>query len=185
MKRATFLGSLVVACAVGGAGMWSWQHYRTETPQALATANMLPGGNQLAKTDPLMNDPVKEMERMHRQMEKFLYRDDFFGPSGFFGNVGTWFNTGQAGFGTRIQESEDDHSVFYTVKVGDKDASKVNVKVENGYVSINAKITDKTANAYAQSSISQSFPVPAGVDPDSAKVNQKGDSVVISFDKVS
>jgi len=196
MKKATFLGSLLAAFVLGGAGMWAWQQHRAEAPATLASATIdpgtttVPGSNPLmAQPDPMLNDPrlgdpIRQLEHMHRRMERMLNRD-FFGPAGFFGHPAARFSTAGMDFGTSIQESEDEHSVFYTVKVGDKDSSKVNVSVENGYVSINAEITDKTANAYAQSSMSQSFPVPAGVDPDSARVDQKGDSVVISFDKLS
>ena len=57
--------------------------------------------------------------------------------------------------------------------------------MQNGYVSISAELSSRSNNGYARSSVSESFPVPAGVDPNSAKVQKEGDAVVIRFDKVS
>jgi HSP20 family molecular chaperone IbpA len=142
--------------------------------------------------DPFAAEPFAAMRGMHLQMEQmrqrmqaFFNHDDFFGQSGLAGNFGSGFNAAPAGFETPIQQGEDDHSVFYTMTVGDSDVSNVNVSVENGYVSINAELTEKSSNSYAQSSVSQTFPVPAGVDPDSAKVDREKDAIVIRFDKVS
>ena len=185
MKKATFLGSLVIAFALGGAGMWAWQQHQQANSQVLAPVTSPSGGMALMQPGQALIDPIEEMEQMHRSMERFFNRDDLFNPGVFSGNFGSWFTTAAGGFGTGIQEAEDEQSVFFKMKVGDKDVSNVNVTVENGYVSINAEVTDETANAYAHSSISQSFPVPVGVDPDSAKIDQEGDSIVIRFDKLS
>jgi HSP20 family molecular chaperone IbpA len=185
MKKATFVSSLLVAFALGGAGMWAWHQHWAANPQTVAAHGMSADGKTLAQSGQPFVAPVMEMEQMQRRMEQFFNQEDFFSPGVFSGNFGSWFNTADGGFGTKIQEGEDEHSIFFKMKVGDKDVSDVNVTVDNGYVSINAEITDKTANAYSHSSVSQSFPVPVGADPDSAKIDQEGDSIVIRFDKLS
>lgn len=188
MKRAAFAGSLLVAFALGGAGVWSWQHYRDDraaVPEGIASSGDLAVDPLDQLSGPPVVDPVREMDRMRRQMQAFFNRDDFFRSGAFTGRFGSWFNSAQGGFGTRIEEGQDQDSVFYKLQVGDRDVSDVNVRVENGYVSINAQMKEQSDHAYAQSSISQTFPVPPGVDPDSAKVDREGDAIVVRFEKVS
>lgn len=186
MKKTVFVGSLLVASVLGAGVMSVYEHYRTgasRSGDAIAENSLAPGSPGL-QTDRLP-DPVKQMEEMRHQMEQFFNRDDFFKQGGFSGRFGSWFDTAQGAFGSRIEEGEDKKSVFYKIQVGDRDVSDVNVTVEDGYVSIGAEMTNKSNNAYSQSSISQTFPVPPGVDPDSAKIDQEGDAVIVRFNKVS
>jgi len=185
MKKVMFLSSLAIAFALGGTGMWAWQQHATEEQGPMAAADMPAGNDLLPPLNAALPDPMLEMQRMHRQMEQLCSRNDVFNPGAFSGNFGSWMNTGAGGFGVKIQEDEDDDSVFLKLKVGDKDVSDVNVSVADGYVSIDAEVTDKTDNSYAHSSVSQSFPVPAGVDPDSARITQEDGSIVIRFDKLA
>ncbi len=188
MKRAAFAGSLVAAFALGGAGMWAWQHSRHDNSPGAEDVMVV----STPKADPLdilsgapVVDPIQQMAQMRRQMEAFFDRDDFFRNGGFAGRFGSWFSGAQGSFGTRVEEGEDRDSVFYKLQVGDGDVSDVNVTVQNGYVSINARMNEQSRNAYASSSIAQTFPVPPGVNPDSAKVDREGDSIVVRFEKVS
>jgi len=122
---------------------------------------------------------------MEQQMQAFFKRGKVFGGAGFPGSFGASPGMAQADFGTGLVAGEDQDSVFYTLDTGGQAVSNVNVTVENGYVSIDAEMSDKSSNTYAHSSVSQTFPVPAGVNPDSARVDNQGDSIVIRFDKVS
>ena len=189
MNKVIFTASILIALVLGGAGMWAYQEYHPATSNSndVAGKSVFPNNLFNDKSFASAQDPFKEMERMRKQMDQFFKQDDFFGKGGISGNFGSWFNTPQGGFGTKIQRGEDDKSVFYKIKVGDEDLSNLRVNVEHGYVSIEAKLEDKSksGNSYAASSISENFPVPPGVDPNSAKIDKEGDSVVIRFDKVS
>ncbi|MEZ5572145.1 MAG: Hsp20/alpha crystallin family protein [Halioglobus sp.] len=204
MNKTRFYGSLLCAFAVGGGAMWAWQHYQaspTAEPVAAVAAPVAspvvaiatqPAPQLMPNPSTAMQDPFgsmqdihRQMEAMHQRMQAFLNQDDFFGQSGIVPGFGSGIAAAQAGFDTVLQEGEDDHSVFYTMELGNQDVSNVNVKVENGYVSINADLSEQSSNSYAHSSLSQTFPVPAGVNPDSAKVEKEKDAIVIRFDKVS
>ncbi|MEZ5501508.1 MAG: Hsp20/alpha crystallin family protein [Halioglobus sp.] len=222
MNKSFFLGSVLTAFALGGAGMWLWEQRASAAAQS-ATAMAAVPTSQGVQVQPLLQaqaqpqvqvqpqvkthpqhgaqpqpfggvaDPFlamaqmqqQAMQRMRQQMQAFFDHDDVFGGGALAGNFGAVTDPLQGGFSTGLQQGEDDHSVFYTMEVGDQDVSNLNVKVENGYVSINARLSDKSANAYSQSSVAETFPIPAGVDPDSAKVDQRDHAIVIRFDKVS
>jgi HSP20 family molecular chaperone IbpA len=194
MNKSIFFGSVLTAFALGGAGMWLWQQHQVPVAQEMNAAVTVSAPDTV-QAQPLRSpaDPFQAMaqmqqqamEDMHKQMQAFLNHDDFFSQSGVAANFGSLFNSAPTGIGAELQQGEDDHSVFFKLQVGDQDVSNLNVRVENGYVSINAELSDKSANAFARSTVSESFPLPAGVNPDSAKINKEKDSVVIRFDKVS
>jgi len=185
MNKLYFTVSILAALALGGAGMWAYQEYHAPASGTVVENSLFPDGLSGGKSARSSTGPLAEMERMRRQMDRFFKQDDFFGKGGISGNFGSWLNTPEGGFGTKIQQGEDDKSVFYKIKIGDEELSNVKVNVDNGYVSIDAKLEDKSKNAYSSSSISESFPVPAGVNPNSAKIEKEGNSIVIRFDKVS
>ena len=181
MSKLFFTGSILTAFLLGGAGVWSYQKYHVPASNDAVAKAVFPNNLLNDKSFDLSQDPLKEVEQIRRQMDQFFSQDDFFGK----GNFDSWLNTKQGGFGTRIQRGEDDKSVFYKIKVGDEDVSNLKVNVDHGYVSIDAKLVGKSGHTRAASSISESFPVPVGVDPNSAKIIKEGDSVVIRFDKIS
>jgi HSP20 family molecular chaperone IbpA len=197
MNKSVFFGSVLTAFALGGAGMWLWQQHQSpvaaEVKAAAVAADPTIATAQQAQAQPMgrPTDPFaameqmqqQAMEEMHKHMQAFFNHDDFFGQGGIAGNSGFPFSNAPPGIGTELQQGEDDYSVFYKLQVGN--LSNLNVKVENGYVSINAEMSNKSANALARSTISESFPLPAGVDPDSAKIDKENDAVVIRFSKVS
>jgi HSP20 family molecular chaperone IbpA len=187
MNKSIFFGSVLAAFALGGAAMWTWQQHRAPAAADNTTvaAVAAPGSIINPQSFPAMADPFRAMEAMRKQMEAMFAQDDFFDPLGYPGHSGSWFGAQQGGFGSGLEAGEDDHSVFYKLDIGDQDVSDLNVTVENGYVSINARLDKKSSNARAQSTLSESFPVPSGVDPDSAKVDKENDAIVIRFEKVS
>jgi hypothetical protein len=188
MNKSLFFGSVLTAFALGSAGMWVWQQHQAPVAQAMNAAVTVSAPAKVqAQPQPFHSptDPFQAMEEIHQQMQAFFNHDDFFSQGRIAGNSASPFSTAPGEIGTVLQQGEDDYSVFFKLKVGDQDVSNLNVKVENGYVSINAELSDKSANAVSRSTISESFPVPIGVDPDSAKIDKENDSVVIRFDKVS
>ena len=185
MNKMYFVAGIALAFVLGGAGVWGWQHYQQRAADSVAANSMIPPDLFSGSGINPSSDAFKEMERMRSQMDQFFKQDDFFGKNGITGNFGSWLNTPDGGFGAKIQKGQDEKTVFYKIKIGDKDLSNVKVNVDDGYVSIDARLVDKSKNGYAQSSISESFPVPSGVNPDSAKIDKEGDSIVIRFNKVS
>ena len=224
MTRMSYLGSIVVAFAVGGIGMWVVQgnykpilnhlasafHDSHIMPAAQAKPSPMHGTsnspgkvqsqNSIASTMPA--NPFAEMQRMQQQMNRFFSQDPFFNsgifggnplpqaghavtPNGFFGNNTTWFSGQPGSTGTTITQGQDAHSVYYKMKIGsNQDVSNVKVNVKDGYVSINAKLQSKASNSFSASTISEQFPVPAGVNANSAKITRQGDDIVIRFAKV-
>jgi len=237
MTKLNFLGSMLVAFALGGAGMWAYQgnfqpmlrhvvaavhHHSTDAvkPGGVASNNSgsVPTGRIIGHVNSnpgsalaqrqSSRDPFQQMLAMQQRMDSQMNRlfngqaNVFnFGPGGFFGNSGnqgvtqqgagpmnsfSFFSNGNATSwnGASLQKGEDNKSVYYKLNVGKKDLSNLKVNVDNGYVSIDARLQNKAAGSYSSSSISESFPVPAGVDPNSAKITHEGDDVVIRFAKV-
>ena len=231
MTRMSYLGSIVVAFAVGGIGMWvvqgnykpildhvsAWIHTEHTDPltQAKPSSNhgiAMPSSTSQGKVQsqnssgvsPLtaQANPFAEMQRMQQQMNRFFSQDPFFNsgifggnplpqaghavtPNGFFGNNTTWFSGQPGSTGSTITQGQDAHSVYYKMKIGNnQDVSNVKVNVKDGYVSINAKLQSKAANSFSASTISEQFPVPAGVNANSAKITRQGDDIVIRFAKV-
>lgn len=185
MNKSYFVAGILLAFLLGGAGMWAYQRYYAPAPNSVAENTPFPAPSFNGSNGMASSSAFKEMERMRRQMDQFFKQDDFFGKGGISGNFGSWLNTPGGGFGTKIKKGEDDKTVYYKIKIGDGDMSNVKVNVDGGYVSIDAKHKDKSKGAFAESSISESFPVPRGVNPNSAKIKKEGDSIVIRFDKVS
>lgn len=225
MTKLNFLGSMLIAFALGGAGMWAYDGnlkpllHRVESRGSVqttgqATASLAPGGvvpgnsgsitsnrGNLGSPLPLQGqlDPFQQMLHMQQQMNRIFGQDNFFnmGP-GFFGAApgqgngvgqgssqpGMNFFQGGTASNTSIEQGEDANSVYYKLHVGDQDLSNVKVNVTDGYVSIDAKLENKSSNSYSSSSVSERFPVPAGVDPDSAKISHEGNDLVIRFAKV-
>lgn len=227
MAGKTYLGSIVVAFALGGIGMWAGKpaldhllaEYHTGHNQPVtqdkpsSTHGMVKqSSNSPARVQSqgsvganvAQANPFAELRQMQQQMNRFFSQDPFFNsgifggnlppraghgvgpaPNGFFGNNTTWFSGQPGSTGTTITQGQDAHSVYYKMKIGNnQDVSNVKVNVKDGYVSINAKLQSKASNSFSASTISEQFPVPAGVNANSAKITRQGDDIVIRFAKV-
>lgn len=187
MKKTVFIVSIFSAFVLGGAGVWGWQQFHSggasSVPQGAQTS--LTGGDSLDEFLMSGRDPFNAMQRLHEQMNQFFRNDDFFSHDRNSGKFGSWFSTPATGFGAKIEQGQDASSVFYKIELGNNDLSDVHVNVKDGYVSIDAKKTKQSANTYRQSSVSQRFPVPSGVDPDSAKIDKQDNAIIIRFEKIS
>ena len=236
MTKASYLGSVLIAFALGGLGMWAvqgnykplWNHLlaqfdshhlvstsnrttpNTTSPAGVTSQSQQQSGQNVFSlgngSSQALANPFKEMARMQQQMNRFFGQNGFFGfggshvsgqsgstgqgffnsgPGGFFGNTSSFFSNPTGNMGATITQGETAHSVYFKMHLGHhQDASNVKVNVKHGYVSINAQLQSKSRNAFSSSSVSERFPVPAGVDPNSAKITKKGDSIVIRFSKV-
>lgn len=179
MKKTIVFASILIAFTLGAGAMWIYQRQHQPEVSPVASTDFLNGvfDNDFFRHS---NDPFQEMDRMRKRMDKL------FGDDRFSSNFDTWFDHRFGQFGaSSIEQGEDQNSVYYKMNVGDKDLVDLKVNVSDGYVSIDAKLKNESANSFSQSSVSQRFPVPAGVDPNSAKIEKQDGTVIIRFDKVS
>lgn len=142
-------------------------------------------------------DPFKEMDRMQQQMEKEFERlsgrsREDLGGSWLGDRFKHWFSNR---FGDRtagsITEREDDKYIYYDLAVGDRAPGDVNVKVEDGMVTITGSDESKQSGngsggqyqQYSSSSFQQRFPLPANADPDSVHVEQGKGVITVRIEK--
>lgn len=136
--------------------------------------------------------PFQQMRHIQQQMNQFFNHNGFSGgnnpannlagQSGLFGHFGSWLSHQPGKMDATITRGEDADSVFYKVKLGQgEDLDKVKVNVADGYVSINARLQNKSSHSYSASSVSERFPVPSDVEPNSAKIARHGDTIMIRF----
>lgn len=128
-------------------------------------------------------DPFEEMRRMREGMIKQFEQDE---GGGLFDS---WykkkFGGGNAGDITR---REDDHFVYYDIAVDGLRQEKVNVKVENGQLTISGQVEKKSeegnSGSYFKSSFQRSFPVPSNVDSGKFQLEQGKEKLVVKFPKI-
>lgn len=130
------------------------------------------------------HDPFEEMRRMREGMMKQFNQEE---GGGLFDS---WYAKKFGGGSLHdIQQREDDHFVYYDISVDGLKQEKVNVKVENGQVSISGQIEKKSdeagSNFFYSSSFQRSFPAPNKVDPNNAQIEQQKGKLVIKFPKVN
>lgn len=93
------------------------------------------------------NDPFEEMKRMRKQMEK---RMEEFGPSrrSMTNPFDPWFSD-KFGGGTinDITKREDNDFVYYDIQVDDVNATSINTKIENGYITITGSLEKKSLSS--------------------------------------
>lgn len=118
-------------------------------------------------------DPFREIERMRKHMDE-AFRDDGF-------SIG--FDRKSAFDVDNIVRQEDEDAISYRLNVKDQDVVDLKANVENGYVSIEAKLKRQTNTTVAESQFARRFPLPLDADPDSLAIDRDQDAVVIRFDK--
>lgn len=128
-------------------------------------------------------DPFKEIRRMREGMLKQFNQDE---GGGLFDS---WyqkrFGGGRAG---DITQREDDHYIYYDVSVQGLKPEKVNVKVENGQLSIYGQVEKKSdeagSSSYFSSSFHRSFPVPPNVESAKLQIEQKENMLIVKLPKL-
>ena len=190
----------VLCFALGIAVLLVIQNYRYSKVQDVGLAGELfsQEGGIDGTLDSFFNDdffessksPFEEMRKMQeRMMKQFESTDD--DPGG--GVFNSWFKKkfggGEPG---DIQRREDDDFVYYDVAIKNLVNSKLDIRVQDGQITISGTIEKKTSNEDDKESSSQfysstfhrSFPVPYGVDDTKAQMEQKGEKIVIKLPKI-
>lgn len=84
----------------------------------------------------------------------------------------------------KLEERDTGDHVELVLDVAGKSLADVQVESAQGYLSVDAELEEQSEHTRATYSISQRFPIPAGVNQDSLKVVHEQDEVIIRFDKV-
>jgi HSP20 family molecular chaperone IbpA len=135
------------------------------------------------------NSPFEEMRKMQeRMMKQFGTSEDLKG-----GIFDSWFKKKFGGGDPGdIHMREDDDYVYYDVAVKNLVNSKLDIRVQDGQITISGTIEKRSSNEDDKKSSSQfysstfhrSFPVPYGVDDTKAEMEQKGEKIIIKLPKI-
>lgn len=178
MKQYWF-GSLVIALAfvLGAGAMWAYQESRQ--PEVLSQAGTQEFLDNMFNDDffSRSRDPFREIERMRKHMDE-VFRDD-----GFSIGFDRWFDRKSAFDVDTIEQQEDENTISYRLNVEDQDVVDMKANVEDGYVSIEAKLKRQTNTTVAESQFARRFPLPVDADPDSLVIDRDKEDVIIRFDK--
>lgn len=130
------------------------------------------------------HDPFEQMRKMRKHMMK-----DFDAMENGGGLFDSWyrkrFGGGNAG---EVTQREDKDYVYYDIAIKDLNKEKLNVKVENGQISIAGQIEKKTQEegdaTFFSSSFHRSFPAPPEVDAKQVQMESSQDKLTLKFPKV-
>lgn len=148
--------------------------------------------------DSLFNDdffkssksPFEEMRKMQERMMKQFESSSSESREGIFDS---WFKKkfggGEPG---DIRMREDDDFVYYDVTIKNLVNSKLDIRVQNGQITISGTIEKKSSNQndkenssqFYSSTFHRSFPVPYGVDDTKAQMEQKDEKIIIKLPKI-
>lgn len=138
------------------------------------------------------NDPFEEMKQMRKQMEKRMegFGDNRHSMSNPFDS---WFSD-RFGGGTinDISKREDNDFVYYDIHVDDVNATSINTKIENGYITITGSLekksqssdNDNSAQGVFKSTFNRTFPLPEHVDQNKMQMTPEKDKIVLKFPKL-
>ncbi len=138
------------------------------------------------------NDPFEEMKQMRKQMEKRMegFGDNRHSMSNPFDS---WFSD-KFGGGTinDISKREDNDFVYYDIQVNDVNATSINTKIENGYITITGSLEKKSQSSDNDNSIqgvfkstfNRTFPLPEHVDQNKMQMTPEKDKIVLKFPKL-
>lgn len=138
------------------------------------------------------SDPFQEMQRFRRQFNNMMQN-----PGGnMFGNSwDDWLGGGYPGDSTGIRINTDEKKDAYviTLEIPNLRENKLNIDIEKGSVSIQGEFSQKVekkddnGNVIGESerhqSISRKIPIADDADYDHAKIDHKGDKVIITIPK--
>ena len=170
--------SIIIALSliVGAVSMWGYQKL-TQPTQVFPDKVM----NEIFDQNFFHHsrDPFKEMDRFQKEMDQYLGQNNF--SSGFDDWFGNRFGDLPV---SSIDRDEDDDFIYYKIDTNDLEVKSADVNIDNGTVSISVELVSKTSVAETASSLSQRFPVPADVDPDSVQLDIENDEIIVRFTKV-
>lgn len=138
------------------------------------------------------NDPFDEMKKMRKQMEKRM--EDFgAGRRSMSNPFDSWFSD-KFGGGTinDISKREDSDFVYYDIQVDDVNATSINTKIENGYITITGSLekksqsseSDNSAQSVFKSTFNRTFPLPEHVDQNKMQMVPEKDKIILKFPKL-
>ncbi len=166
---------VVVSLIVGAAAMWGYQ--KATQPEEVFPDNVM---NDIFDQDFFRHsrDPFKEMDRIQKEMDRFLGQDNF--SSGF----DAWFGQRYGDLPvSSIDMDEDDNFIYYRIDTNDLEVKSADVNVDNDTVAISVELTSRTPESETVSSLSQRFPVPVAVDPNSVRLDIEEGEIVVRFTK--
>lgn len=177
-KLPTIAITAVIAALVGAGSVWWWLGQR-DTPAAVPGEP--PAFDRLFNDDFFSRntDPFGEMERIRKEMRDLMPQ-----PSVFDERFDTWFEGRFDTFSKAGVEQEDEgDTIAWRIDTGDQSVSEAAVNVKDGYVIISAEAERKNDNRVAVTTIRQQFPVPANVEPQTARIEREDNEIVVRFDK--
>lgn len=129
------------------------------------------------------HDPFEQMRKMRKRMMKDF--DEIDNGGGMFDS---WyrkrFGGGDAG---EVTKREDKDFIYYDIAIKDLNKEKLNVKVENGQITISGQVEKKSEEngngSYFSSSFHRSFPAPPDVDADKVQMESSKDKLILKFPK--
>ncbi len=128
-------------------------------------------------------DPQDPFENMREMQEKMLRQFGGLGGSGGFSGQGQAFEMDSGDF----KEREDDRFVYYDLDFKGQTPENLQVKVEDGQISVSGRLEMKTetsgGGSVVSSSFHRSFPVPDNVIAEKFEIEQEGGKIVIKFPK--
>ncbi len=190
----------VLCFALGITGLLVFQNYRGSKAQDVDVASeLLRQERGIDGTlDSFFNDdffkssnsPFEEMRKMQERMMK-QFESSEGDPGG--GMFDSWFKKkfggGEPG---DIHMREDDDFVYYDVVIKNLVNSKLDIRVQDGQITISGTIEKRSSNEddkrnasrFYSSTFHRSFPVPNGVDDTKAEMEQKGEKIIIKLPKI-
>lgn len=148
--------------------------------------------------DSLFNDDFfrsskSPFEEMRRMQERMMKQFDSSGDDPGAGLFDSWFKKKFGGGDPGdISMREDEEFIYYDVVVKDLVNSKLDIRVQDGQITISGTIEKKTSSQNNQknssrfysSTFHRSFPVPHGVDDTKAQMEQNGEKIIIKLPKI-
>lgn len=118
-----------------------------------------------------MPDPFEQMRRMQNQMQNIQFHGAAISD---------------------IAEREDDQYVYYDITVPDLNATSINTKISDGYLTITGTIEKKSSDdeensgmqSVFHSTFNRTVPLPENVDEDKMEMVPEKDKVVLKFPKI-
>lgn len=130
-----------------------------------------------------VHDPFEQMRKMRKRMMKDF--NAFENNEGFFDSwYSKRFGGGHAG---EVTQREDKDYIYYDLAIKDLNKEKVNVRVENGQISLSGQIEKKTiengSETFFSSSFHRTFPAPMEVDAKRVQIDSSEDKLTLKFPK--
>jgi HSP20 family molecular chaperone IbpA len=134
------------------------------------------------------NDPFEEMRKLRRRLGSQGTKR---GGGVLSSPFDSWFEDRFGGGSVNdISKREDEHYVYYDIRLQGVSGASVKTKVENGYLTITGEMKQQDGpsegggvRSLIQSSFSRVFPLPPGVDAGKLEMLSGKDVITLKFPK--